>query len=211
MSHTKLLLIRHAHTHDNGGSAEPRLSGVTDVPVSTLGRSEIARLAHHLRASEPPFAAIYSSPLVRARDTAQALVAAGLGALSTVEALREIDCGTYDGAPIAEVQRRIPEAWAANLRQDDELFCWPGGESYRAFRARCLAAVCAIVATHPGERVAVVTHAGVISQILGTLTGASAARWEAHRPGNTAITEIDWQGETGVLVRFDDRTHLREN
>ena len=67
---TQLLLIRHGHTASNGGGT-PLLSGRTDVPLSTRGLLEVARLQDRLRSS-PPFAAIYSSPLRRAHATAAA-------------------------------------------------------------------------------------------------------------------------------------------
>src|SRR5690606_10824863 len=113
-----------------------------------------------------------------------------------------------DGLSIAEVKRRYPGVWAANQRQDDPDFAWPGGESYRAFRERCLAEVEAIAAAHRGEQVLVVTHTGVVSQVVGFLRGASAACWECYRPGNASITEIAWDQRAGRLVRFDDRAHL---
>jgi alpha-ribazole phosphatase/probable phosphoglycerate mutase len=108
--------------------------------------------------------------------------------------------------PLDEVQRRFPDIWSANLRQDDLNFRWPGGESYRAFRGRCLDTVHELAATHRGRTVALVTHAGFISQILGFLHDASPAEWGQFRPGNTGVTEITW--ESGDLVVFDDRSHL---
>ena len=62
-------------------------------------------------------------------------------------------------------------------------------------------------AAHPGQRVWVVTHAGVISQLLCS-SGISAASWEVFRPGNASITEVSWDGQAGTLLRFDDRSHL---
>jgi alpha-ribazole phosphatase/probable phosphoglycerate mutase len=56
--------------------------------------------------------------------------------------------------------------------------------------------------------VLVVTHAGVISQILGALRGVRPARWEPLRPGNASLTSVTWQGDGGELLRFDDREHL---
>lgn len=208
MPPTTFVLIRHGSTAHNAPNEQPRLSGVDDVPLSALGRSEASRLAAYLAARRERFAAIYTSPLSRARDTALPLVAAGLGEPVIVEDLREIDCGQLEGLEIEVVKRRHPELWAANLRQDDEDFRWPGGESYRAFRLRCLAAMRQLAARHAGERVAVVTHAGVVSQVIGASTGISAARWELHRPRNTSMTELQWQGETGRLVCFDGRPHL---
>jgi broad specificity phosphatase PhoE len=207
MTSTRLVLIRHGQTASNGGSPGMRMSGWTDLPLTERGWHQAKLLRRRLEAGAP-FAAIYTSPLQRARDTALGLYEAGLGPLRVREDLREIHCGEVDGRPVDEVQRHFSEYWEANLRQEDEDFRWPGGESYREFRERCLRAIRALAAAHPGERVAVVTHSGLISQVLGALHGLSPARWEPFRPDNTALTELDWSGEHGVLVRFDDRAHL---
>jgi broad specificity phosphatase PhoE len=122
--------------------------------------------------------------------------------------LQEIDCGVLDGLPLEDVKQRFPLLWERNLRQQDEHFRWPGGESYHEFRCRCLRAVRLLARRHAGARVAVVTHAGVISQILGTIAGTSAAQWERFRPGNAAVTELEWRKGSATLVRFDDCTHL---
>lgn len=203
-----LLLVRHGLTAANADGGA-RLSGWTDVPLSATGVEQARRLARRL-AAEPPAAALWSSPLARARVTAEIIAGPLLPRLGVHPGLREIHCGEVDGLPAEEVRRDLPELWAANQRQDDEGFRWPGGESYRELRQRCLAALGAIAAGHPGERVLVVTHAGVISQILGAIQGTSAARWEDHRPGNASLTEIEWAEGRGRVLRFDDRSHLAE-
>jgi Histidine phosphatase superfamily (branch 1) len=82
-----------------------------------------------------------------------------------------------------------------------------------------LRALCRIAAAHPGQRVVVVTHTGVITQALGALDGTAAARWEANRAGNASLTEVRWPagggpgalagpGDRGTVVRFDVREHL---
>jgi broad specificity phosphatase PhoE len=118
-----------------------------------------------------------------------------------------MDCGDADGMSIAEVQRRYPVLWRENQSQRHEEFRWPGGETYSLFRRRSLEAVWSLAADHPGERV-VVAHAGVIGQVLGAIHGLSAARWDAYRPGNASLTEVEWLGATGRLLHFDDREHL---
>lgn len=183
--------------------------GRTDAPLSGRGRAEVDRLRDRMRVA-PPFVAVYTSPLRRANDTALALAEAGCGPLHVCEGLQEIDCGPLDGLPLDEVERRVPDLWSANQRHDDDRFRWPGGESYREFRCRSLAAIRTIAREHRGERVAVVTHAGVISQLVGALRGLSPARWDLYRPANTALTEIEWGYGTGTVVSFDDRTHLQE-
>jgi alpha-ribazole phosphatase/probable phosphoglycerate mutase len=109
--------------------------------------------------------------------------------------------------PLEEVRRKYPGLWASNLRQSDEHFRWPGGESYHEFRERCLRAVAGLAARHRG-RIGVVTHAGVISQTLGALAGRSPAQWGPFRPGHTGITEIEWTTSGARVLRYDDRAHL---
>lgn len=203
---TVLILIRHGHIAANSGEPNALMAGWTDVPLSARGRREVEQLTQHL-ARGPRFDAIYSSPLSRASDTARMLVAAGLGPLHLSGSLKEINCGEVDGLAIGEVQRRFPRLWRENCRQAREELRWPGGESYREFRNRCVAAINSIAAAHPSGRVAVVTHAGVISQIIGSIYAVNPARWGLFRPGNASVTELVWRGSSGVVVSFDRRPH----
>jgi broad specificity phosphatase PhoE len=203
---TDLLLIRHAHTSSNGGAAA-LLSGRTDVPLSVRGRHEVRLLAHRLRGT--PVDAIYTSPLARARDTASAFNPELSAPVQLCPEIQEIDCGLLDGLPLSEVKRRFPRHWAANLRQDNEWFRWPGGETYREFRARSLSAIRRLARRHRGQTIAIVTHAGVISQIIGALEGLSPAAWEPFRPGNTGITRLALQRGSATVLAFDDRSHLQ--
>ncbi|WP_437947696.1 histidine phosphatase family protein [Sorangium sp. So ce296] len=201
-----LFLVRHGRTAGNRGGPATPMSGWTDTPLDARGREEAEALGRRL-ARGPAFDTVYASPLSRALETAR-IAAGAWGPVRPHDGLREICCGDVDGAPIEEVKARHAALWEANLRQDDDDFRWPGGESYREFRARCLATIGAIAAAHPGQRALVVTHAGVIGQILGALHGVPAARWEPFRPGNASLTSLSWQGERGVLLRFDDREHV---
>jgi len=201
-----LILVRHGHIAGNSLS-EARMSGWTDFPLSDLGWRQTAALRRRM-AQEPPAAARYASPLRRARDTAEALAGLPLGPLHLLDDLREAHCGEVDGWPISEARRCYPDLWDANLLQADESFRWPGGESYRELRERCLRAIEEIAAAHPGERAVVVTHAGVISQVLNALHGIGPERWNNFRPGNCSLTEVEWGRGGGTLVRFDDRSHL---
>jgi alpha-ribazole phosphatase/probable phosphoglycerate mutase len=205
---TRLILVRHGHIAGNTRSeAEGRMNGWTDSPLSPLGWLQANALRERMK-RESPTTARYSSPLQRAVITARALSGLPFGPLRLLDELKEIHCGEVDGWTATEARLRYPEVWEANLRQDDDDLCWPGGESYRELRERCLAAVRRISEAHPGERVLVFTHAGVISQLMGVLHGVRPAAWEPFRPGNCSITEIDWTDGAGRLIHFDDRSHL---
>jgi broad specificity phosphatase PhoE len=196
-----LVLVRHGHTVMNGGSPDPVMCGWTDLPLTPLGEQQAALLEGTLGAG-----VVYTSPLRRARDTARRC-AAGVDPIAD-PALREIGCGRLEGVPIRQVQRDHPEAWARNAAQTDDDFRWPGGESYAELRRRAVGAISAIAARHPAARVAIVTHAGVITQLLGHLTGTRPARWSAFRVGNASLTEVRWAGDRGELLAYDVRAHL---
>lgn len=208
-THTTLILVRHAETLANVSGPHLRMSGgLTDQPLSPRGAEQARLLAGRL-AADPAPAAAYASPMPRVIRTLGPWAAACGLPCRLRPGLREVDCGAVDGALVEEVKRAYPDHWAANLRQADPDFRWPGGESCREFRDRCLREVRGIVAAHPGRRALVATHAGVISQLVGFLLGECPARWERHRPGNASITELAWRPDGGgAVVRFDDRRHL---
>jgi broad specificity phosphatase PhoE len=120
----------------------------------------------------------------------------------------EIGCGVVDGLHVEEVRARHPDAWQRNERQDDDDFRWPGGESYRELRSRCVDTVDRIAARHAGGRVAIVTHAGVIAQVLGRIAGQRPARWARFRPANASLTELEVDAGAARIVSFDDVRHL---
>jgi broad specificity phosphatase PhoE len=203
---TTLLLVRHPHTaaNDRGGV---HLNGWTDAPLSDRGMAEASLLERRLAADGAErVGAIYSSPLLRARTVAERFATRARVAYDPD--LREIGCGDVDGWHVERVRAEHPLLWRRNQMQDDEHFRWPRGESCLEFRARCLAAIARIVSAHPGQRVVALTHAGVVSQVMGDIAGTSCARWDAFRPGNASITSVEFRGRERRVLGFDDRAHL---
>jgi alpha-ribazole phosphatase/probable phosphoglycerate mutase len=203
---TTLLIVRHAHT-ECAKDGHPVLCGRYDSPLSPLGWTEVHALRSRLE-HDRPAAAVYSSPLRRALDTASAAPPPLRMRMRRLNSLAEIDCGTLDGHPLAQVQTEYSDLWQRNREQNDPAFRWPGGESYRQFRKRVLRITRCLGQHHLGERVLLFTHAGVINQLLGAVAGQSAAQWENYRPANASITEVRFDGVHFELVRFDDRAHL---
>jgi broad specificity phosphatase PhoE len=189
----ELILVRHANA-----ASGCRLCGWFDPPLTPLGERQVRDL--RARLARESVDAIYSSPSRRAILTAGAVN----GALRIDPALREIHCGNLDGQPIRRIQDEHPALWLRNLAQSDDSFAWPGGESYTAFRRRALEAMANIASAHPAGRAFVFTHAGVISQFLGSLAGIRAARWERLRPANASVTRVLWDGERGEILSFND-------
>lgn len=157
-----VFLIRHA---------EPELRGVllgrTDPPLSPAGRAQ----ARHLK----PMAAavVYTSPLRRCQETAAAL---GRPVIVRPE-LAEIDFGSWDGLPWAEVERRWPDEARQKLERWREVTP-PGGESWDAFRHRVLAGwqdIC-----NGPLPAAIISHQAVLAVLREALRGEDALACRHH-------------------------------
>lgn len=192
---TRMLLVRHAHV------ATTRLCGSTDVALSPEGEAQVAALRQRVHARVAP-PALYASPLQRAAAVARALATSWGMAWQAAPAIAEIDCGAMEGLPIAEIERCWPQVWQRNAAQVDDGFRWPGGESYAEFRTRVLAGLSTIADAQPAGLSVVITHAGVVSQVLGALDGRPAAIWDADRPSHLAGAGLWWADGAPRAVSF---------
>jgi broad specificity phosphatase PhoE len=165
-----LLLARHGRTAYNH---ERRFQGRLAVALDAVGVAQAKELA--ARAAQIPFAALYSSPLRRARETAD-IVAAAIG-LEVVEDQRlvETDAGDWTDMSFAEVIERWPEEFGRFAALDPD-FAFPGGESFADQRRRVAQALSEIAA---GALPAlVICHGVVIRLALRAFGGQSPARIE---------------------------------
>lgn len=153
MPTTRILLARHGETDWNRAG---RWQGHADPPLNDLGRRQAETLAQQL--AQSAVAAIYSSDLRRAAETAR-IVGDRLGLPVTENpALREIDVGSWSGFTRDEVRKRFPEGYARWLAGE----IGHDGETREALTRRVVGAVEAIAHEHPDETVLVVAHGGVI-------------------------------------------------
>jgi probable phosphoglycerate mutase len=205
---TRFLLIRHAHVDTGPGAG--RLCGWLDLPLSARGELQLRSFLRDTAAWHPD--ALYTSPLARAASTAGALGQRWNLRVARDPAVREIFCGIFEALPICDIQRDHPEIWARNSSQVENDFAWPGGESYRHFRERVVAALSRIAARHPHQRVVIVTHTGVITQAIGALERRPPAEWEHHRSRPFSATELVWGSEGPVqLISFNRDEWWRES
>jgi probable phosphoglycerate mutase len=171
----KLLLIRHSEPDPARDSVDP--------PLSAEGRRRAADTAGWLVGEG--VSVVYSSGTRRARETAD-VIAAGVGAPLVVEdGLAEFG-GGYEYVPVDELRSADDARWAAMAAGD--LTVW--GTDADTFRSGVTAAMEAIVAAHPGETVAVVSHAGAINAYLGGILGIERLLW----------AELDYASVTRLAV-----------
>lgn len=201
---TRLLLVRHGAT---AHTASGRYSGQGDVPLSPAGEAQAAAVARRVAALVADPAAVVSSPLRRARATADA-VAARYGIPVTVDSdLAECDFGAFEGLTFGEVSARFPtelQAWLA-----DTAVAPPGGESFDAVAERTAAATARLRERHRDRTVVVVSHVSPIKLVLrDALAGGAAVLYRIHLdPASVSI--VDYWVDGGVSVRgVNDTAHL---
>jgi len=200
---TEIWFIRHGETPWN---RERRLQGWQDIALNDTGRQQAQALAARLveAATRAPFAALYSSPLARALETAKP-AADRLGLTIGLEpGLRERCFGVLEGIPFPEIAQRAPQAAAVWQRRlpDEPL---EGGESLGQFQARIVAAALAIARRHPGERVLAITHGGALDIIWRTAKHVDLSAPQRPLLPNTGINRIgiDTDGQWHMLEWAD--------
>ena len=196
----KIFVVRHGESTWN---AEGRYQGRKDPPLSPLGEAQARALAQQMRRDPPQ--AIVTSPLLRARATAQA-VANELGAaISIDERLTEISHGEWEGLLKSEVERRWPRLVAC-WRADPAAVRFPGGESLAGVRARWRSFL-KDAARFPSPLL-VVTHE-VVARLAALDAGnQTLAHYNSLQIENAAVNEFDLDGDRLVLVRLNDGAHL---
>ena len=181
---TTILLARHGETDWN---REGRFQGHADPPLNRTGRAQAVDLSVALMAEQ--LAAVYSSPLRRALETAEVLAAShGLEPVP-VDDLREVDVGSWSGLTRAEVEDHFPAQFTRWLNYGRG---WEDGETYEEMGRRAVDALLRLAAAHDGERVLAVTHGGPIRAAFAFADGTThaEARRLGPRIGNTFVAEL---------------------
>jgi probable phosphoglycerate mutase len=194
---TTIFLVRHA-AHDR---VDRILCGrMPGVSLGDAGRAQASRVAKRLSGEQ--LAAIYSSPMERARETAEPIAAAADLNLMISPGLNEIDLGEWTGRSFAELDPDPRwKAWNAE-RAAGEV---PGGERMQAVQDRVVTEFESLRCRHPGQRVAAVSHADVIKAAICGVLGLSLDRYHALEIEPASISSIVlWEGG-GKVVCLNER------
>ena len=199
----RLFLVRHGETAAN---AEMRYLGTRDDPLTGRGIQQAVQLAQSLESL--PVAAVLSSPLRRALDTAMPIAQRRGLEVRPDARLREGAFGEWEGLSRKEVQGRSPcdarllEAWEADQRSAP-----PGGESLETVQNRMLDLVAELEAEHAGCWVVLITHVGPIKALLAAALGVPIPAVRRLFLDPASISVIDW-GKAPLIRLFNSHGHL---
>ena len=180
---TVLLLVRHGVTATTGKILPGRAPG---LHLSDDGRKQAEAAAKRI-APLKRVAAIYSSPLERARETAFAIARERRMPVRIDRGLLECDFGEWTGERLDRLSKR-PE-WDV-VQRHPSAFRFPGGESFTELQARITGALARLVAQHPGRIVVAVSHADPIKAAVAHALGMPLDLFQRIMIATASITAI---------------------
>lgn len=199
---TEFFLIRHA---ENDWVSTGRLAGWTPgVHLNSHGRLQAQALGERLATAR--LAAIYSSPLERAVETAE-MVAAPYPDLvvQSLDAVGEVRFGQWEGRSLSRLRRE--PLWNAVQGRPSRV-AFPGGETFRQAQARAVDAIEQLAARYPRQRVAVVSHSDVLRLILAHYLGVHLDLFQRIEIAPASLSVIHLAAYQPTVRCINDTSHL---
>ena len=202
---TELLLVRHGQASHN---LDGRWEGWGSTPLTPEGERQAEALAKRLAQWTPRISQIVTSPLRRARQTAEP-IARLLGLpVQNHEGLREINFGQVSGLTMEGLRETMPDVYARWQDRSDMTFQFPGGEQRSAFFQRVLSALNDLIASAGEGTLVVVSHGGTLRAGLAYLFPETMQDWWGYALENASLTQVRVGSGDNVLVALNDRSHL---
>ena len=199
---SEILLIRHGQTEWN---LQGRMQGQQDSPLTPLGLQQARQVARRLRAV--PHAALYTSDLGRAHQTARYIADETKQQVVSETGLRERNFGIFEGLTNAEIEVRHPDLHVLFEKRDPH-FAMPGGESAAQFHERCLGTLRSIAERHDGESVVVVTHGLVLDALYRAACQMPLQVARGFPLLNCSISTFRYTAKGWLAVAVCDVQHL---
>jgi len=204
-----LALIRHGESDPSATEmAETPRGSQWDPPLSGKGREQAALLAKRLIMMDPQPAAVFSSPLRRARETARTYAELSGVQVRSDDDLMEANIGGWEAMSFEDILATDDEL-LQRLRDQQPIWSRaPGGERGPDFRRRVVEAVGRILEGHPEGDLLVFCHGGVINAYVGDVLGIEHDMF--FLPENTSINTVVVNGSRRSLRFLNDIVHLSE-
>jgi broad specificity phosphatase PhoE len=201
----RLIFVRHGETPWN---VTLQYQGQGNVPLNERGQEQARRAAARLARYE--VAALYSSDIVRAWQTAEIVGEALRLAPQAMPELREIDVGQWEGLTPEELYRRFPDHMA-EYKRDPARTVRLGGESYAQLQERALLALTRLQESHrQGETVVAISHGGTIRALLCHVIGLDLGLFGRMWLDNGSLTEFRLGRNGWRLMRLNDNAHVED-
>jgi len=201
---TLVLLVRHGTTPTTGKVLPGRARG---LHLAASGKAQAQRVAERI-AELGSIAAIYSSPLERARETAAPIARATRRAVRVERGLIECDFGTWTGQSLRRLMKK-PE-WST-VQRAPSMFRFPQGESFVEMQNRMVGAVDRIRRRHPGKTVVCVSHADTIKAAVAHATGTPLDLFQRIVISTCSVTAILYTDSAPIVLTVNSTgASLRE-
>jgi broad specificity phosphatase PhoE len=199
----KIILVRHGETRWN---KDHRIQGSgSNIPLNETGMLQAEAVASRLKSEN--ILAVYSSPLQRALNTAQAIARHHQLEVITSTSFREIDVGELEGVYAATLTKRFDE-FICRYGDDPVKGKLPGGESVSDVQKRAWDALKSITCQHSEGTVVIVTHYFVIMALVCRILGLPLSQIPRLRLSPATVTSFTLDGDdAGRLELFNDSCH----
>lgn len=199
----KIYITRHGETEYN---LKRLMQGTIDTKLSSRGLEQAACLRDRL--AETPFDRVLSSPLQRARVTAETILENRSECIEFFDELKEMDFGFMQGKDYEFLGREHPELYEQYSNAPAE-FTIPEGDSFREFQTRVLSILEEVEKMDESESMLIVCHGITKLVLVNELKGIPLEQiWDTEVAGNTALTLFERTPE-GVILQFEnDQSHL---
>jgi len=200
---TRLFLVRHGRT---GWNKEQIFRGTKDVPLDGVGREEALMVGERLKGEG--LRAVYSSPLARAKETAEAVARFHSLEVQVMAGLNDLNFGEWEGQSLEEVKRQYPDLYHQWLQTPHQVV-FPGGEGLDAVSSRAMKVVEEISERHPQETVALVSHRVVLKVLICALLGLDNSHFWNIGQDTTAINCFHYKNGRWIAALLNDTCHLK--
>jgi broad specificity phosphatase PhoE len=198
----EIILARHGQTEFN---AKEIFRGRVDVPLNETGLKQAQLLGEYLSAEK--IDAVYSSPLKRAVKTAEAIAGYQKLKVNVAPNLNDIDCGQWQGMPVADVKEKYPDIYQDWLDTPEQVRL-PGGESLADVRSRALPFVEDAVIRCKEGRIVIVSHRVVHKVLVCALLTLDNSLFWSFKIDTAGITRFTFDGDRAVMTVHNDTSYL---
>ena len=199
---TRICFVRHGETDWN---IQMRLQGQADRPLNAVGEAQALAVGRRFVGERTD--ALYSSDLLRVRQTAQPIADALQRPMVLLPAFRERNFGRCEGLTIEEISARYADD-ARAIQFCDPDYVLPDGESRRQHGTRILDGIAQLVSDHPEQTIVLVTHGGTLDVIFRRAHGLPLDAPRDYPIPNAGINWLLIDGERWVIETWADATHL---